>query len=146
MLFHLRVSSTVFPYIHDFFQHDKSNLLPNNTCTYKKERKSSPPCCFNNQSLVLLIFPFLSAEFFINGWMEFSENFKDDREYKYLKKFILHFFKINFWSFVSYSETKKPCLHEISKTVKTWASKLCGVIDLCTFVRRCVKTILFDSS
>lgn len=107
MLFHLRVSSTVFPYIHDFFQHDKSNLLPNNTCTYKKERKSSPPCCFNNQSLVLLIFPFLSAEFFINGWMEFSENFKDDREYKYLKKFILHFFKINFWSFVSYSETKK---------------------------------------
>lgn len=115
MLFHLRVSSTVFPYNHDLFQHDKSNLLPKNTCTYKK-KNGSRFCCFNNQSLVLLIFPFLSAEFFINGWIEFSEIFKDDREYKYLKKFILHFFKINFWSFVSYPETKK-------KTLSPWDLK-----------------------
>lgn len=78
----------------------------------------------------LSFFPFLSAKFLRDGWVDVPKIFRDGREWKYLEDFFFIILKFYSRSSIFCFETKKPCLSEISETVKTETSKLCGMIDV----------------
>lgn len=44
----------------------------------------------------LSFFPFLSAKFLRDGWIDVPKIFRDGREWKYLEDFFFHYFKILF--------------------------------------------------